>query len=333
MKKIFTLLVALVACVATMNAKNVFDASWSSWGSGCTVDGSTVTYTSAWAGAGYWIGGYDASNDEVLVVVFSQPTTGKLKFVAQFQGCSVSSTDVMIEEGTKIAKIDLSDAALAGSLNDLNQVFLQSATDAASCEVAQVYAGTNAEYEADAAGNEPVKPETSNVDLKGWSGWHGEGLTVNEDGTLSVEFKQEWGGAAKWLGAYNASDFDYAVFELAEPAAFEVMGVVQYHEADGEGENNVSVSIPAGVTQGLLELDAARKNAIDQVAVQNAEVGTVKVKAVYFATKDYVTAIATPTVAKPAFNENAPLYNLAGQRVSKNYKGVVIQNGRKYIVK
>ena len=199
--------------------------------------------------------------------------------------------------------------------------------------MAQVYAGTNAEYEADAEGNEPVKPETSNVDLKGWSGWHGEGLTVNEDGTLSVEFKQEWGGAAKWLGAYNASDFDYAVFELAEPAAFEVMGVVQYHEADGEGENNVSVSIPAGVTQGLLELDAARKNAIDQVAVQNAEVGTVKVKAVYFATKDYVTAIATPTVAKPAFNENAPLYNLAGQRVSKNYKGVVIQNGRKYIVK
>lgn len=333
MKKIFTLLVALVACMATVNAKNVFSSSWSSWGAGCTVEESAITYTSAWAGAGYWIGNYDASNDEVLVIVFSQPTTGTLKYVAQFKGCGVSSTDVMIEAGSKIAKIDLSDAALAGSLDDLNQVFLQSATDEASCEVAQVYAGTNEEYEADAAGNEPVKPETSNVDLKGWSAWHGEGLTVNEDGTLSVEYKQEWGGAAKWLGAYNASDFDYAVFELAEPATFEVKGVVQYHEADADGNQNVDVSIPVGETKGLLELDAARKSAVDQVALQNAEVGTVKVKAVYFATKEYVTnAIATPTV-KTAFNENAPVYNLAGQRVSKNYKGVVIQNGKKYFNK
>jgi hypothetical protein len=32
-------------------------------------------------------------------------------------------------------------------------------------------------------------------------------------------------------------------------------------------------------------------------------------------------------------DENAPVYNLAGQRVNKNYKGVVIQNGHKFIVK
>lgn len=34
-----------------------------------------------------------------------------------------------------------------------------------------------------------------------------------------------------------------------------------------------------------------------------------------------------------AKNENAPIYNLAGQRVDKNYKGVVIQNGKKFINK
>lgn len=34
-----------------------------------------------------------------------------------------------------------------------------------------------------------------------------------------------------------------------------------------------------------------------------------------------------------AFDKNAPLYNLAGQRVSNSYKGVVIQNGRKFIQK
>lgn len=32
-----------------------------------------------------------------------------------------------------------------------------------------------------------------------------------------------------------------------------------------------------------------------------------------------------------AINDNAPMYNLAGQRVGKEYKGVVIQNGKKFI--
>ena len=32
-------------------------------------------------------------------------------------------------------------------------------------------------------------------------------------------------------------------------------------------------------------------------------------------------------------NYNAPMYNLAGQKVNANYKGVVIQNGKKFIVK
>lgn len=43
------------------------------------------------------------------------------------------------------------------------------------------------------------------------------------------------------------------------------------------------------------------------------------------------TAIENVQAAQP--DANAPMYNVAGQRVSKNYKGVVIQNGRKYVVK
>jgi hypothetical protein len=37
--------------------------------------------------------------------------------------------------------------------------------------------------------------------------------------------------------------------------------------------------------------------------------------------------------ANDNFDANAPMYNLAGQRVGANYKGVVIQNGKKYIKK
>ena len=41
----------------------------------------------------------------------------------------------------------------------------------------------------------------------------------------------------------------------------------------------------------------------------------------------------TEVVADKADNANAPAYNIAGQRVSKNAKGLVIINGKKYINK
>ena len=34
-----------------------------------------------------------------------------------------------------------------------------------------------------------------------------------------------------------------------------------------------------------------------------------------------------------AADENAPVYNLAGQRVSKDTKGILIQNGKKFVNK
>lgn len=39
------------------------------------------------------------------------------------------------------------------------------------------------------------------------------------------------------------------------------------------------------------------------------------------------------TIAAPVANPNAPIFNLAGQKVSKAYKGVVIQNGKKFVQK
>lgn len=44
---------------------------------------------------------------------------------------------------------------------------------------------------------------------------------------------------------------------------------------------------------------------------------------------DGINNIATETEA----NANAPIYNLAGQQVSKDFKGVCIQNGKKFINK
>ena len=44
---------------------------------------------------------------------------------------------------------------------------------------------------------------------------------------------------------------------------------------------------------------------------------------------DTATGITDVTVEE--FDENAPVYNLAGQRVDKNAKGILIQNGKKFI--
>lgn len=48
-----------------------------------------------------------------------------------------------------------------------------------------------------------------------------------------------------------------------------------------------------------------------------------------YSQNDKVTGVNAITLDKT----NAPLYNLAGQRVSKNYKGVVVKNGKKYFNK
>lgn len=45
------------------------------------------------------------------------------------------------------------------------------------------------------------------------------------------------------------------------------------------------------------------------------------------------TGISSVKTADKALDANAPMYNLAGQRVNNSYKGVVIQNGHKFINK
>jgi len=57
----------------------------------------------------------------------------------------------------------------------------------------------------------------------------------------------------------------------------------------------------------------------------------VRVKKITVTLKNDPTGINE--VSNGTVNENAPIYNLAGQRVGKCYKGVVIQNGKKFIKK
>ena len=57
----------------------------------------------------------------------------------------------------------------------------------------------------------------------------------------------------------------------------------------------------------------------------------VRVKKITVTLKNDPTGINE--ISNGTLNANAPIYNLAGQRVGKDYKGVVIQNGKKFIKK
>ena len=59
--------------------------------------------------------------------------------------------------------------------------------------------------------------------------------------------------------------------------------------------------------------------------------GATTISAVTFTKGGGETGISNAVAAKA--DVNAPVYNLAGQRVNANFKGIAIQNGKKFIAK
>lgn len=70
--------------------------------------------------------------------------------------------------------------------------------------------------------------------------------------------------------------------------------------------------------------------------LQNFDAGTCKLKAVYASSlsadkaQRIAMSISRVTTGQDV-DERAPRFNLAGQRVAKDYKGIVVMKGRKFI--
>ena len=79
-----------------------------------------------------------------------------------------------------------------------------------------------------------------------------------------------------------------------------------------------------------LEDDPAELATWTKVGIQSIYYGAGERHASEIVWADTTTGIKAVKVAEP---ENAPLYNLKGQRVNSDYKGLVIKNGKKYVVK
>lgn len=152
-----------------------------------------------------------------------------------------------------------------------------------------------------------------------------ETATANADGTITYNAKQ-WGGIAAWLAGDTPADYsayDNIVFEFAEATPCAVQGFVQY----GDNTDN-KTWIEAGATKAVCALGEG-KAAINQIALQCAEDATLTITRIYLEKADE-TAI---NAVKAAAQDSDAIYNIAGQKVSASYKGLVIKNGKKYIQK
>jgi len=182
---------------------------------------------------------------------------------------------------------------------------------------------TKAYYVVKGTGEETGDVSTVDINLTGWYGWGGETITNNEDGTMTVEYVKDWGGAAAWLGEFDASAYDFLGMEI-EPATIATQLWLQYAD-----DTNGSSYLDAGGTTTKVDLDVDKKNSIKQICVQNATPGTVVIKRVYWGKN--TTGISQIESAQKTLN--SAVYNVAGQRVNNSYKGLVIKNGKKYLVK
>ena len=121
MKKFFTLISALVAFAATGSAKQALPIAFNSWGETCVVDGNTLTFTGAWAGAGNWLNFIDLTDYDCIVVKFAEPTEGDLQMCTEYGDPTTKTEDAegnvsyklnfstmsQIPAGSKVVKVDL----------------------------------------------------------------------------------------------------------------------------------------------------------------------------------------------------------------------------------
>lgn len=279
----------------------------------------TITGTSAWGWGGMWLGSFDASAFDYAVLELAQPSDITVQLVIQHNtGEDISG---QIQAGETLLKLKLSE-----NKNSIKQMALQNATPG-SFTVKAFYFATQ-EYV-----DNMSKATTQNLSLNNLTtGWNADYDASSH--TISIT-GEEGGGKGWWLASADYSDFDNVVVEF-DPAVTADWGklVVEY-VADGVASSDAEFY--KGATCVVAALDAANKNAVKQIYVMGNAGATYTLKAAYLAvasaTPDAQTGTSGIEITKMAEQNNGVRYNLAGQKVSESYKGMVIMNGKKVVIK
>lgn len=336
MKKLFTLIAAALMAV-TANAKEAIDLS------SVATDG-TITFTGAWQWKGITYSTTDDAGNtdyadksayKYVLVVYSGGTCGDVNVIAQYNPDGTTGQYGANYYNTTVsASVNAAGGLIAVPLdathsNTINCIAFQNQNTAGTLVVKEAYFASEEEYEAAKAEADKIEKQ-SVIDATG--------------GTHTLAAK-DWGWDSKWL-AKDVSDFNSLVFEIASVKGHGQI-TIQGTDATGAKLGDMVIDLPETTEAKTYACDISKMKTLQQYAYQNlnkpdgdgygvndiAET-TIVVTKVYLTSKttdQVVTGISR--VVAPAASTSAPIYNLAGQRVSKTYKGVVIQNGRKYLQK
>ena len=163
---------------------------------------------------------------------------------------------------------------------------------------------------------------------------HDETGTVNkyviEKGNQAV-----WG----WITLDMQAGESYYIYQQSSQLGF---GGYEFTPTGGTAETYIAVvdmggtKVLASEFTAVIDTDGKATNVTNEGSIVNFGTTNMDVKACGGAVPTAVEADFSGTgveTLKAAKSINAPMYNLAGQRVDSNFKGIILQNGKKMLVK
>lgn len=332
MKKIFTLVAAALVAVSANAKEEIPISSYNPWATTVTVSGSTITMNGSYQGGAIYLG-RDMSEFDYVWIKFSS-ATGNPNFGitydewlsnADWGAVFASTTSTLSGSGLVGIKLDKETVMTHGNaendgvgigdkyIQHVQQITIQSGGSSASVTVEGIWFGTVEEFVAD-GGDVPLRPEPGGS-LTMWEGNH-----VYPDGWSATDVID-----AKFFDVAKVGDIIYCTVSDDANANFifkHVSDWSDYTELESgkeKGDGYVKTTIPSADV--ITEL---KKNGL---RIQGILFTLLKVEL------QVPASTGISSVKNEVENENAPIYNLAGQRVDASYKGVVIQNGKKFIRK
>ncbi len=315
MKKIFTLL-AFAAAAFTVNAQEQYGLNFgSSWNCTAAFDEVTISFSDQW-GEYKLIGSEDMSDVVGFTVTYSNASSGvQLKYMDTDEGeyyLELPSTE------TSVTKTDLT--ITLASLN------VQAKT--ADGEYVTIEKVTY------------IKSDESTFDSEGYGGVYW-GCSVAPIESADITFTGQYGSVeivslAGESITYTPSETTSVEIVITLSEAGEQYFTVEVDKYDEESSANTyltSTTCAAGETSCTITLDNTLSAAVTAVYLKtylDADFPTVKVKSIMVTTKSTGTAVSAISADEIT---DGPAYNLAGQVVDENYKGIVIKNGKKYLQK
>lgn len=346
MRKFFTFVVAAFAALS-INAKEDIDISAFKLNEQPAVSADGVaTFPGGWSwlAVDYSNGGAysDKSAFEYVVVEYSAGTCADASLIAQYEPDGTKGDYGPNYYNTSLSfSINPTGGLMAVKLDPehsktVNSIVIQNHNKVGTITIKAAYFASQAEYEA-------AKAEADKIEKQ---------LELDATGGTHTLKEKDWGWDQNWLNK-DVSDFNTIVFEIASVSGHGKIALQGAKTTEKNAQGNYvkddegEIDLPASDSPVTYAFDISSWKGMLVYAFQNLnkpdgdgygqqdiQETKIVVSKVYLTSKTVaeVTGISNPVIAAKT-NPNAPIFNLAGQKVSKAYKGVVIQNGKKFVQK